>query len=597
MIGFKNKNFSTNEKILFFIGFFLIVFAALIYIDKLNGPIIQPDELGYWSHVANILGLSWKNSTHGWYSYGYSLLLIPVFWISQNMYFMYKLAIIENVILLILNYILGIKIIFELDDKIKNSVAIGISIISSCYSAYFFQCHIAWSEMFCYSFFMLTLYMCLKFLKTKNLLDTFLFSFCIGFIYIIHNRTIAIFIASLLLFLLMLINRSIKIKHFIIFIFVFGGIFILNYFIKIELSQIMWNIPNAFTNNSFFSEAHKLNLFCSFSGLFTLLNSFLGKFWYLQISTLGFVLFGLIYILKKIYINIKERNMDNSFFFYVFLLLSVLGTLAINSIVMSDIQLSGKNRILIEPVFYGRYSDMITGILIICGLLYLNYNLKKENFYKYIGILLLVTVFISIFTFMNIRNYYKIYDFKEIILHICHVPGIIFLNFTKNNILKHFLLSSVISIIIAFILFYFILLFNKHKNNFVIGIIILLFTYSVNFYVFNNSFSSFIKNEHKFIQNRYSKLINVINNEMNNENINAYWLYNSSYYITLFRSYTRRNSFFVENINNITDKDFVIVIFDGASYKIILNGEKCKKIFEKNNIEYIIYSNFVKDEK
>ena len=589
MIFFKNRNFSTNEKTFFFIGFFFILFAGLIYIDKLNGPIIQPDELGYWSHAANILGFSWKNATHGWYSYGYSLLLIPVFFISQNMYFMYKLAIIENAILLILNYILGIKIIFELDDKIKNSVAIGISIISSCYSAYFFQCHLAWSEMFLYAFFMLTLYMCLKFLKTKNLLNTFLFSFCIGFIYIIHNRTIVIFIASLLFFLLLLINRSIKIKNFIIFIFVFLGIFFVNYFIKIELSQIMWNVPNGFTNNSFFSEAHKLNLFCSLSGLVTLCSSFIGKLWYLQISTLGFVLFGFIYIFKKVYIAIKERNIDSYFFFYVFLLLSVLGTLAINSIVMSDIQLSGKNRILIEPVFYGRYSDMITGILIICSLLYLNYNLQKETFYKYIGILLVVTIFISIITFITAKNYYKIYDFKEIIIHICHVPGIIFLNFTKNNILKNFLLSSIISIIISFILFYFIVLFNKYKNNFVVGVFILLFTYTVNFYVFNNAFS-FIKNEHKFIQNKYSKLINVINNE----NINAYWLCNSSYYITLLRSYTRRNSFFVENVDNITDKDFVLLIFDGTSYKIILNGDKYKKILKNKNIDYIHYSNFGK---
>ena len=100
------KTFSIKERALFLFGCLLILFTALVHINELNGIHIINDEIGYWSNTANILGYSWKNVCSQYYSYGYSLLLIPIFFITDNVGIMYKLAILENAFLLLCSYFL-----------------------------------------------------------------------------------------------------------------------------------------------------------------------------------------------------------------------------------------------------------------------------------------------------------------------------------------------------------------------------------------------------------------------------------------------------------------------------------------------------------
>ena len=41
---------------------------------------MNPDEFGYWANSAYFMGLDWSPSVQviGYYSYGYSLLLVPI---------------------------------------------------------------------------------------------------------------------------------------------------------------------------------------------------------------------------------------------------------------------------------------------------------------------------------------------------------------------------------------------------------------------------------------------------------------------------------------------------------------------------------------
>lgn len=91
----KIKTSCIRKEKIFYIFLMLMVFLIRIQnIADLNGPFIFYDEAGYWGHAANLAGLPWKEVVESWYSFGYSILLIPLFWISHDMAVLYRIAII-----------------------------------------------------------------------------------------------------------------------------------------------------------------------------------------------------------------------------------------------------------------------------------------------------------------------------------------------------------------------------------------------------------------------------------------------------------------------------------------------------------------------
>ena len=85
-------------------------------LSEIGQPILFNDEVGYWSNSAFFMGMDWTSVTGkiGYYSYGYSLLLIPVR-ILGNFFgwrwdSLYHAAVVMNVGFLIMSFILALKI-------------------------------------------------------------------------------------------------------------------------------------------------------------------------------------------------------------------------------------------------------------------------------------------------------------------------------------------------------------------------------------------------------------------------------------------------------------------------------------------------------
>lgn len=355
------------EKILFILCAVVIFSVRLVHISELYGVIVMPDEAGYWSHAANMAGLSWEKLLGIWYSYGYSLLLAPLFFISHNMTTLYRIAVVENAILGVIGFILGIKIIKEIQPECGNKHAIAVSFVAASYSAYIFQSQIAWSETFLYTWFMFMLWLCIYFLKKPNVLRGVLFAFSIGFLYIIHNRTVPILVALALFLVLLLWKKQISWKPVIAIIFTLIVIMILNHYIKIGLSQMMWGEPYGFQGNDFATQGSSIKLLFSLDGIKTLFLSLAGKVWYLLVSTLLLGFWGMAYFVKRVWKMLKgdQNHVETAFFFFV--LMCSLGVIATATIVMNGVKGDGR----IDTLFYGRYSDMIVAPLIMFGLLYL----------------------------------------------------------------------------------------------------------------------------------------------------------------------------------------------------------------------------------
>ena len=60
--------------------------------------VYYPDEFGYWASAANWIGYDWSGLTalNSYYSFGYSLLLVPVLKICSGAVMAYRTAVALN---------------------------------------------------------------------------------------------------------------------------------------------------------------------------------------------------------------------------------------------------------------------------------------------------------------------------------------------------------------------------------------------------------------------------------------------------------------------------------------------------------------------
>ena len=66
-----------------------------------------PDEFGYWTYAATLSGCDWSDivSLGSYYSFGYTLILYPIFQIFQDSIVAYRAAVTVNFLLMILAYL------------------------------------------------------------------------------------------------------------------------------------------------------------------------------------------------------------------------------------------------------------------------------------------------------------------------------------------------------------------------------------------------------------------------------------------------------------------------------------------------------------
>lgn len=393
------KQYDKRREILLFVFLSgIIVWLRLCHISELGGPFLWTDEIAYWSHAANLAGLSWCEVVEAWYSYGYSLFLVPLFWFTHNMSILYRMAIILNALFGLCSFIIGMKLIQEMDKECSKVRAMLISFTAVCYSAYIFESNIAWSETLLYTWFLLMLLGAINFFKQGSWKNLMILTLEIAFLYMIHNRCIVVAVAWILILILMIIVKRIDWKKAVASVAILGLLYVFHKAAKAGISILMWGTVNGFSGNDMASHSGKLAMFFSLEGWKLLVQSFAGKLWYLLSASLMFVWFGGIYIAKKAWSEWKSN------LFYIFLSLVICGTIAVTTVSMLPqyIEYAGKQRL--DIYFYGRYSENVSGICIMTGMLYMTRRKNKEKYViEYLSGLLVYLV-CSVFLYEQIMD-------------------------------------------------------------------------------------------------------------------------------------------------------------------------------------------------
>ncbi len=364
-----------------------VLFSAIIFIFRIwyirdtNVLAIRNDEYGYWAHAALFSGHDWSDVLSGhmnWYSYGYSLVLTPLFWLSHNLHIMYKTAVVLNGLFGILSFYLCQKCTQMLFPRLERWILATISFTVCMYSSYLTQGAIAWSETFLYLMVWLLFYLFLRFEQRPCVWRALLLSLCVGGCYITHNRTIGIVAAYFLTVLFLRLTEAISWKLSAALLLPLIIILYINVDIKTYLC-IIEGFGLKAKNGMGAQKGHLLSLL-TLDGWQNLTRALSGQLWSLMTATFGLFGWGLWHFASHAFQAFHTKKTGRHTAFYLFALLACMGTFLISAISLidpasitnldSDADLS--------YFIYMRYNECVIGILLAAGILEL-YTRKKDK--------------------------------------------------------------------------------------------------------------------------------------------------------------------------------------------------------------------------
>lgn len=412
---FRNQRIP-EKRFLIFVLLMLICILG-IGLPKQYAVRFLPDEFGYWSYAAKALGYDWSHlvSLKGYYSFGYSLILLPIMFFFQDAVLAYRMAIVVNAILLAASGV-GLYMIgrFLLEDKEGNldaqrkSELIFCTALSIFYPGYLFYMQVTMTETALMTSFIMVCVMFISYIKkqkVRSLIGLIGFAF---WMYSIHMRSIGILIALVIALGIYALRYPKKRKVFLILVVTFVlGLFLLTS-LKSFSKEVLWSSASEkmLRSNDYYgrwktivkivTESEHRKAFCI---------GVVGKLLYLTGSTGGLFLWGMYYFVKKIREEWKASNKKTVI--QVFLLLSALAAFGITAIAMRD----GR----IDLYFYGRYTEYILAPIILAGFWGLR-ELKKP--WRKVAVIVGLTIAVTG------AFYYFIIGLETSEIASIHIPGI-----------------------------------------------------------------------------------------------------------------------------------------------------------------------------
>ncbi|MCM1252775.1 MAG: hypothetical protein NC321_08130 [Clostridium sp.] len=408
-----------KDKILlgmFFLGTFLV---RIFYITKVKGPFVYTDELGYWGHAAAVTGHTWAGVMQNmpWYAFGYSLLLAPLFLITTNMLVMYRMAVIINIVLSLINFWLAFKVIQKAAPEISGVLPIGaIAFTATSYSTYIFNSYIGWSETLLVFLLWLLLYELILLEEKPGIGKGILIGLTAGYAYMVHNRMLAVIAALILTMLLLVWTKKIRIRHFLSVVIAIVLLFGLSSIGKQYFNDLLVNntvLQNAGGNiasggaNTLSGQMGKFREILTTDGIKSFLLNTIGQIWQLLSATYLLAGLGIVFCIDKGIRALKEKlNIS----LYIFPLIALAGTIAMTSLFFIENAVNPtESMVRIDTLFYGRYSDVLLGFFTMMALLFLYEKREKKTYAAHIMPVYAIYLTVSFIVYYNLKDIENFY--------------------------------------------------------------------------------------------------------------------------------------------------------------------------------------------
>lgn len=241
------KNSIRNKREYLIFSFFCLgtLVLRLFYIMKVNGPFVYADEFGYWSHAAHMAGHTWAGVMDGigWYSYGYSFVILPALLLSNQMAVTYKIAVLFNVLMCLIVYGLAYATARRAAPRLGAFGRGMLAFTATSFTSYIFYSYVTMCETLVTLLVWLLFYEIVSLEERETWWKGLSLGLTAGFAYMVHNRMIAAAAAAFMCVALLVLLRRLNGKTAALCLAAFAGMFLLNGQLKICFTGMVEHNP------------------------------------------------------------------------------------------------------------------------------------------------------------------------------------------------------------------------------------------------------------------------------------------------------------------------------------------------------------------
>lgn len=352
-------------------------------------PSVINDEFGYWISAASFGGKDWSSSAQGvfYYSYGYGIILSLILRVFNNYEIIYKAAIALNAIWLLCSFELLYSLAKILFPKKRKDFTSLICLVVALYSSNICLANYTLPEVFLFFLFCLITWALVKLLKTDRLSYSILFSIVSVYSFMVHQRMLAVLVAGGIIVCYAFLKKKLKVYNFLCVVLITLILLLISFCVKDWILFNAWGNSEITNGNDFEGQYDKIKELFTMDGILNFGANFIGKFYYLTVSTCG-IAFSFIFSTADNFINqIRRKRKIN--LISLFLFLSIMFELAISAIFLSKPDHT-------THLLYGRYIENLYGPILLIGIYELYRLRNKFSFYCfYFSINLGVALFLT----------------------------------------------------------------------------------------------------------------------------------------------------------------------------------------------------------
>lgn len=382
---------------------FLVTFVITAGLGSVLNIACVLDESGTVANAAFVAGYNWHDwvgaTGNYYYKYGSSLLYIPIFFLFNNPYVIYKLILAVNAVLISVVPVCAYRVLrthLNVEDKKLSAItafAVGIVPASVLYSLN------AKADVALISWTWVLLVTILECMSAKEKCKQYVYSVLIGvvsvYLYMCHTRGVVFVIAAfMVVFALrfMMKNRNVK---FFSYLASLAVMMLLDDRLKTFFKLSIWGAGKK-KNTLEGYDFQKFRKMLSWTGAETMIKSGIGWFFDTIIGNYGLVLVGFFFALFIFVMYLKKKDVSQKeFVVALYGGLVFVGTMALGLLFffMQNFKLmADKSNSRVDRMFYSRYMSPTYAIMVLIAIYYLfiktdRFGLKTKIFVVVFSIL------------------------------------------------------------------------------------------------------------------------------------------------------------------------------------------------------------------
>lgn len=337
-----------------------LVYAASTWVRTL--PMISPDELGFISQAQLLAGVPPVNmGSEPYYHVGYSLLLVPVWWVTQDPLLAYKGFMLINAVLAALLVPLLVAIGDAFGFRRSPGLVLAAALVGLWPSS-FFVSHFAWSDALFRLVFAANVWALTRIAQRPQLGWATLFAASAALLFAVHPKALLILgLAPGLLITLRLI-RVLDTSTLAAALVVFAALVAGEMLAMSALHAALWH------EDAYSAQQTLLGRLLRPEALFTGFIVVLGQFWYQLAASLGLAALGGWFVLR----HALARHPPVMRLAAGYTLVAALAVALASVIQMLE-------PVRVDHVAYGRYIDGASVVLVWLGLCWLVFGERGQG--------------------------------------------------------------------------------------------------------------------------------------------------------------------------------------------------------------------------